>query len=60
MERYIRYQRLETEEIDTLQTFFDNLIKEGWEIIYYNEIEDRSYKFGFKVVVVVGKKQHII
>ena len=60
MERYIRYQRLETTEIDKLQTFFDNLIKEGWEIIYYNEVEDRTYGFGFKVVVVVGKKQHII
>jgi len=62
MERFIKYKRFETVELDKIQSFFDNLIKEGWEIIYYNEIDVSLTisPFGIKVIVVAGKKQETI
>ena len=68
METYIKYKRFEQEINDgNLQDFFDDLIKEGWQIIYYNEIIKIDYvNVGggntvpvkkFMVIVVAGKKQ---
>ena len=39
METFIKYKRFE-QEIDgeSPQDFFDDLIKDGWQIIFYNEI----------------------
>ena len=68
METFIKYKRFEQEINDgNLQDFFDDLIKEGWQIIYYNEIIKIDYvNVGggntvpvkkFMVIVVAGKKQ---
>jgi hypothetical protein len=38
MEAYIKYKRIkESVDVTKWEEFFDNLIKGGWEIIYYNE-----------------------
>ena len=66
MERFIRYERI-TKKIRVnfgeyhTQDFFNELIKDGWEIVYYNETEinstiDDVYSY-LNIVVVVGKKQ---
>ena len=68
METFIKYKRFEQEINDgNLQDFFDDLIKEGWQIIFYNEIIKIDYvNVGggntvpvkkFMVIVVAGKKQ---
>ena len=68
METYIKYKRFEKEiSDDDLPKFFDDLIKEGWQIIFYNEIIKIDYvNVGggntvpvkkFMVIVVAGKKQ---
>lgn len=60
MERYIKYKRIEeTITKSALQMFFDDLVKEGFEIIYYRE-NNEDVKRGFEnigIVMVVGKKQ---
>ena len=62
MEKFIKYKRFEHKDMESLQTFFDDLIKEGWEIIHYNEVETKPSEsiWGFKVVVVAGKKQQTL
>ena len=55
MQKYIKYKRFEYKDIESLETFFDDLIKEGWEIIYYNEVDIPSI-WGFKIIVVAGKR----
>jgi len=64
MEKYIKYKRIVkqiNDDYDT-QDFFDELITEGWEIIYYNEIEHKSThpdgSFILEIITVVGKKQN--
>ena len=68
METFIKYKRFEQEINDgNLQDFFDDLIKEGWQIIFYNEIIKIDYvNVGggntvpvkkFMIIVVAGKKQ---
>lgn len=60
MERYIKYKRIEETITKTaLQMLFDDLVKEGFEIIYYHEnTSDKSDMVeSFDVVMVVGKKQ---
>ena len=68
METFIRYKRFEEEITDeNPQVFFDDLIKEGWQIIYYNEIIKIDYvqvtggntvpMKKFIIIVVAGKKQ---
>ena len=69
METFIKYKRFEQEIVgeENAQVFFDDLIKEGWQIIYYNEIIKIDYvNVGggntvpvkkFMVIVVAGKKQ---
>jgi hypothetical protein len=43
MERPIKYKRFaETLDEISIQNFFDRLIIEGWEIVYYNEIRQAS------------------
>jgi len=57
MEVFIRYKRFqETHTSESLQTFFDKLVTEGWEIIYYNDILTQD---GYKICVtaVCGKRQ---
>jgi len=68
---YIKYQRFSKNlrEGKEVQNFFDELIKNGWEIIYYSEridpIETTKLQFSddeqtsntiINIVVVVGKK----
>lgn len=61
MQKFIKYKRFElktSNEIENIQPFFDDLIKNSWEIIYYNEIEVplNTSKFEIKIVVVAGKR----
>lgn len=72
MEVYIRYKRIKkTIDEDKFDEFFENLIKDGWEIIYYQEdkpiIEKKSVAvesfieyIKIPVTLVVGKKQNNI
>ena len=67
MELYIRYKRFEVVTTENkIQEFFDELIKEGWQIIYYNELVKVEYVVQGNetatnrkifVTVVAGKKQ---
>ena len=57
--KYIKYRRIEkfcgcTEDI---QTFFDELITDGYEIINYSEKKEShdGKKFFFSLIVTVGK-----
>jgi len=59
MEKIIKYKRFdETHDINTLNKFFDDLITEGWEIIYYNEHKMAEGKL--HVTIVACKKQNNI
>lgn len=58
MEQYIRYKRFEKGLIvnsPEYQEFLDSLSKEGWQIIYYDELSIDM--FTHRVTVVAGKKQ---
>lgn len=58
MEQYIKYKRFEKELITgspDYQEFLDTLIKEGWQIIYYNE--QLVSMFAHRVTIVAGKIQ---
>jgi hypothetical protein len=65
MERYIKYKRFsETHPESTIQDFYDRLVTEGWEIIYYNEIRQPSgvlssspQETNIHIVILAGKKQ---
>lgn len=55
METFIKYKRFQGKYSENeLQAFFDKLISEGWEIIYYKEKPDG---FIINIIVVCGKKQ---
>jgi basic membrane lipoprotein Med (substrate-binding protein (PBP1-ABC) superfamily) len=58
MEKYIKYKRFTKDFIDNdkIQEFFDELITDGWDIIYYQE-EPKDVKT-LNIVVVVGKRQN--
>ena len=59
MERSIKYKRFDEYINDTeIQQFLDNLIIEGWEIIYYNE-ENISNDNGNKLlhIIIIGSKK---
>jgi basic membrane lipoprotein Med (substrate-binding protein (PBP1-ABC) superfamily) len=60
MEKYIKYKRFTKDFIDNdkIQEFFDELITDGWDIIYYQE-EPKDVKI-LNIVVVVGKRQNTI
>jgi len=68
MERFIKYKRItekfKLEKKSELQNFFDGLVTEGWEIIYYNEKinlhlnTDYPISSEIIVTVVVGKRQN--
>ena len=56
MERYIKYKRfVELLEPHEIQKFLDDIITEGWEIIYYNEIgfvqAGRGFIFGMEYTI---------
>jgi len=65
MESYIKYKRFaETHTEISIQEFFDKLITEGWEIIYYNEIRQPSgmlsgtpQEVNIHITIVGGKRQ---
>jgi hypothetical protein len=77
MEAFIKYKRIHTtilEDGDDVQIFFDDLITNGWNIIYYNESPRSIANFNTKgnynatqpylsyldITVVVGKKQNVL
>jgi hypothetical protein len=66
METYIKYKRFEIVTVENeIQEFLDNLVKEGWQIISYNEIvksdtvvhNDVTTIRRFFITVLAGKKQ---
>jgi hypothetical protein len=65
MEKIIRYKRfVETHDESTIQDFYDKLVTEGWEIIYYNEIRQASgtltnspQEVRIHIVALCAKKQ---
>ena len=65
MEKYIRYKRFSEPHNDiSIQEFYNRLIEEGWDIIYYNEIihprgalTNSPQDNMFHVIVVAGKRQ---
>lgn len=58
MEKYIKYKRVDEKlTAEELQDFFDNLIIDGWEIIYYHEELIGVVNTKIHIVLVVGKKQ---
>jgi antitoxin component YwqK of YwqJK toxin-antitoxin module len=77
MEYYFKYKRFEEtyiyadNKVDT-QQFFDNLIKDGWQIIYYNEEKFKTLSHipsgsnipntidNLKITVIAGKKQKML
>jgi hypothetical protein len=66
MEKYIKYKRFnETHDQTSIQTLYDKLVTEGWDIIYYREIQQPSgllsnspKEENIHVVIVAGKKQN--
>ena len=63
MERYNKYKRIEEKlTLPELQVLFDELITDGFEIIYYNEKKEEVNNVWGKpeinVVIVAGKKQN--
>ena len=57
MEAYIRYKRIHEDlHADGIQYNFNELVTEGWEIIYYNELPT-DIKGMFTVTIVAGKRQ---
>lgn len=70
MEKFIKYKRIikrfGPKDLESnLQNFFDELIKDGWEIIYYNENRNKVavlkvYMSYLEIIVVIGKKQNNI
>ncbi len=57
MEKPIKYKRFaEFHSEQTLETFFDKLIVDGWEIISYEE--ERRLENSILVIVVCVKKQN--
>lgn len=60
MEKYIKYKRFTKDFVDSdeIQKFFDELITDGWDILYYQE-EPKDVKT-LNIIVVVGKRQSAI
>jgi len=59
MEKPIKYKRFaEFHTEQTLETFFDELITNGWEIISYEE--ERRLENSILVIVICAKKQNNI
>lgn len=58
MENFIKYKRIEeTIKIDEINIFLDNLIRNNFQIIYWNETKDNEE---IKIITVVGKCGSII
>jgi hypothetical protein len=66
MEKYIKYKRFnETHDQKSIQTLYDKLVTEGWDIIYYKEIQQPSgmlssspQEENIHVVILAGKRQN--
>lgn len=68
MEKYIKYKRIRASILDSqenIQTFLDELIKDGWEIIYWNEksggafdTENSTIQYHIDITTLVGKRQN--
>lgn len=58
MEKFIKYKRIVVNDIFFIQVTFDDLIKEGWEIIHYNECFDSDCK-KISAIIICGKKQTV-
>lgn len=61
MQKFVKYKRFELktfDEFQNLQQFFDDLIKEGWEIIHYSEtdVTPSVSPMGILIVIVAGKR----
>jgi len=61
---YVKYNRIKrTFNItdkkidDNIQEFFDDLVKDGFDIIYYNEVVNQSY---IHMTILVGRKNQEI
>ena len=57
MEKFIKYKRIETSDVDNIQNIFDEIVKDGFEIIYYNEMYDNATPPKIKIVIVFGRRQ---
>ena len=65
MEKYIKYKRFtETHDQASIQILYDKLVTEGWDIIYYKEIQQPSgpmsgspQEQNIHVVILAGKRQ---
>lgn len=60
MDVYFKYKRFEeTFSRIEIQDFLDDLIKEGWQIISYNEkVSETDTSFSkLKIIILAGKKQ---
>lgn len=57
MEAYIRYHRFvkDLNGEKEIQAFLDEIVKEGWEIIYYNESVKDAFTLTIKILG--GKRQ---
>lgn len=66
VEGFVKYRRIE-ENVDEyyIQDFLDDLIKDGWEIIFYSEKEkldssfDKLVKY-IPVILIVGKRRKLL
>lgn len=58
MDTFIKYKRIvEYLKEDKIQEFLDQLIKDGWEIINYNETPPEVLNDNLKLTVMAGKKR---
>jgi len=56
MEKIIKYQRIcELLKREKIQDFFDGLVTDGWEIIYYDEQPNKN--LDIIITVIVSKRQ---
>lgn len=59
MEKFFKYERITGQySKESLQETFDNIIKNGQEIVFYSERLERNNDSDIlNVVIIVGKKQ---
>jgi len=68
MSVYIKYKRINiTLKESEINTFFDNLIIDGWNIIYYNEfiipyesLNNEITENSINMTIVLGKKRELL
>lgn len=53
MNKYIRYERMEgSYNKESIKELFEDIVKNGWDIIYYNELNNNE--MALHVVVLCG------